>query len=301
MKHQVRRLTEGAMMLAIMGVFLLLNLQSAGLLEAYLIWAIPLPIIFYVVKHGLKAGVLLAGSAILLTLMTGNVITLFYMGSAVVIGLSYGFGVHRNKSNGWLVFATTLLTAVSLFIEMYLLAALFGYNLLAETQVIVDSLSTMQGLVMPDDMTELILAVYPIALLVMAFLQALITHFLAILMLKRLNISTRRMRPIHEFKLPMWLAAAALIGLFSGSLLGRDPSSDLRIPMTLLITISSLLLIGDAYVLIISFARARQRRWLPLMSVLALVFLPSLMIYVFIGLGLLDAFTDVRQRVVMPG
>lgn len=300
MKHSVRRLTEGAMMLAIIGVFLFLNLQSAGLLEAYFIWALPLPIIFYVVKHGFKAGALLAGSSLLLTLISGNLITLFYIVGAIVVGLTYGWGVARDRSNGWLIASTTLLTSVSLLIEMYLLAAFFGYDLLRETRVIVDQLSSVQGMLLPEDMTQLILAVYPIALLVMAFLQALVTHFMAILLLKRLNIKTRRMRPIYDFRLPMWAAALALVGLFVGSLLGRDPSSSLRIPMTLLITVSSLLLIGNAYLFILRFARLRQKRFLPFVALLALVVLPSLMIYVLIGLGLLDAFTDLRQRIESP-
>jgi uncharacterized protein YybS (DUF2232 family) len=136
MKKNVRMLTEGSMMLAIIGVFLLLNLQSAGLLEAYLIWAIPLPIIFYLTKFGFKQGLVLALATFFLTLLTGNFITLFYIGGALVVGLVYGYGVRSNRSNGWLILFTTILTAISLFIEMFVLAAVFGYNLLEETQMI---------------------------------------------------------------------------------------------------------------------------------------------------------------------
>lgn len=44
MKKQVRTITEGSMMLAIIGLFLFLNLQFAGILQTYFIIFIPLPI-----------------------------------------------------------------------------------------------------------------------------------------------------------------------------------------------------------------------------------------------------------------
>lgn len=297
MKKNVRMLTEGSMMLAIIGVFLLLNLQSAGLLEAYLIWAVPLPIIFYLTKFGFKQGLVLALATFFLTLLTGNFITLFYIGGALVVGLVYGYGVRSNRSNGWLILFTTILTAVSLFIEMFVLAAVFGYNLLEETQLIVDTISQMQGVVFPEDMTTLVLSVYPVALLLMAFLQALVTHFMAILLLKRLHITTRRMQPLQTFKLPKWLGFLALVGLFAGSWLGRSGDTDVRIMMTLVLTLSGLVLIADAFILIMITAQRKQIKYLPFLALISLVFLPSFMIYGFIGLGLMDCFTDIRDRI----
>lgn len=284
-------------MLAIIGVFLLLNLQSAGLLEAYLIWAVPLPIIFYLTKFGFKQGLVLALATFFLTLLTGNFITLFYIGGALVVGLVYGYGVRSNRSNGWLILFTTILTAISLFVEMFVLAAVFGYNLLEETQLIVDTISQMQGVVFPEDMTTLVLSVYPVALLLMAFLQALVTHFMAILLLKRLHITTRRMQPLKTFKLPKWLGFLALVGLFVGSWLGRSGDTDVRIMMTLVLTLSGLVLIADAFILIMITAQRKQIKYLPFLALISLVFLPSFMIYGFIGLGLMDCFTDIRDRI----
>lgn len=298
MKKQVRLITEGAMMLAIIGLFLVLNMQSAGLLEVYLIWALPLPIIFYMVKYGIRNGFILATATMLLSLIVGNLITLFYVATSVIIGLTYGYGVVKNKTNGWLVFVTTLITAISLFIETYLLAAFFGYNLGAETQEILAALEQVEGLVVPADIGTLVMAVYPIAMLLMAFLQALITHIAAIALLKRLKIKTRKMRPIESFRLPKWAGALTLLGLFASTLLARSDEQSLRIAMILILTISSLVLIADAYILIMMFAKMTGKRWLPTLSIFSLVLLPTLFIYVFIGLGLMDCFTDIRDRMI---
>lgn len=299
MKKQVRMITEGAMMLAIIGLFLVINLQTAGLLEIYLIWALPLPIVFYLVRYGLKQALILALATVFFSFILGNLITLFYVATAIMVGLFYGYGVHKDKTNAWLIVTTTLVTAISLFIETYLLAAFFGYDLAAETQEIIKYLNSIEGMVVPADLGTLVIALYPIAMMLLAYFQALITHIIAIFMLKRLKITTRKMKPIDGFRLPMWAGALAMVGLFSGVLLGRTEDEILRVALTIITAISSLTIIADAYILIMIYARRTQRRWLPSLSILALVLLPTVFIYVFIGLGLMDSFTDIRQRLAI--
>ena len=124
-------------MLAIIGLFLFLNLQTAGLLQVYLIWAVPLPIIFYEAKYGVRNGLILSAAALILSFIIGNIVTLFYMGTAITVGMVYGYGVRTERSNVWLLISTTLLTAVSFFIEMVLLASFFGYDIVRETNEII--------------------------------------------------------------------------------------------------------------------------------------------------------------------
>ena len=64
------------------------------------------------------------------------------------------------------------------------------------------------------------------------------------------------------------------------------------------ITVSTLVLVVDAYIVVVLFARKIKMKWLPMVSILSIVFLPSVGIYVFIGLGLLDSLTDFRQRIL---
>lgn len=298
MKKQVRVITQGAMMLAIIGLFLVLNLQTAGLLEVYMIWLMPLPIIFYVVRFGLKAGLVLAGAAIGLSFILGNYITLFYVLTAISIGLMYGYGVYKEKDNGWLLAMTTMITALSLFLEMYALAAFFGYDLARETRDIIALLKTVDGLIIPADIESLVFAVYPIALLLMAFLQSFITHVLSIFMLKRLKIKTRKMSAIETYRLPLWLGVISTIGMFSGVIMNFSGFENYRIPLVMLSTLSAVVFIVDAEIFIILYARMRKLKWLPLVSLLTLLILPMLTFYVFIGIGLMDCFTDLRQRMI---
>ena len=284
-------------MLAIIGLFLFLNLQTAGLLQVYLIWAVPLPIIFYVAKYGVRNGLILSAAALILSFIIGNIVTLFYMGTAITVGMVYGYGVRTERSNVWLLISTTLLTAVSFFIEMVLLASFFGYDIVRETNEIIAYLGQIEGLVIPEDMATLVLAVYPVAFLFMAFLQAFVTHLIATVLLKRLNIVTRKMKPLNDFKLPKWIGVIALIGLFVGSLLNRVTDVSLRMGITLILVVSMMTIVMDAFVLITIYARKTNRKFLPSLALIGIFLLPSVLIYVYIGLGLLDIFTDFRERI----
>ncbi len=296
-KNNVRKITQGAMMLSIIAVFLIINLQTAGLLELYAVWLLPLPFIFYQVQYGFKATVILSISSFILSFLLGSILTLFYVTSAIVIGLVYGYGVSKDKDNGWLIFFTTIFTAISMFLEMYVFAAFFGYDLVAETHEIVEVLKGMDGLVIPNDLESLVLGIYPVALLFMSFLQSLVIHMLSILLLKRLKIKTRKMKDLGNYRLPSWAGLLTLVGLFANLIFTSD--SDLvRQYLILAFTVSTMILLVDAYIVLVLLARKYKMRWLPMISVLSILFLPSIGIYVFIGLGLLDSITDFRKRIL---
>lgn len=294
-KNNVRKITQGAMMLSIIAVFLIINLQTAGLLELYAVWLLPLPFIFYQVQYGFKAAIILSIAALIMSFLLGSIMTLFYVTTSVVIGLVYGYGVSKDKDNAWLIFFTTVVTAISLFLEMYAFAAFFGYDLAAETHEIVQALKNIEGLVIPSDLESLVLGIYPVALIFMSFLQSLVVHMLAILLLKRLKIKTHKMKDLSNYRLPLWAGVLSLVGLFAGTLINIP---EYRQYLMLVTTTSIMVLVVDAYIVVVLFARRMKMKWLPMLSVLSIVFLPSLGIYVFIGLGLLDSLTDFRQRIL---
>jgi len=297
MKKQVRTITEGSMMLAIIGLFLFLNLQFAGILQTYFIIFIPLPILIYTIRYGFKNGLIVSFGAIFLSIMLGNIITLFYIGGGLLVGLVYGYGVNSNKSNDWLLFVSTFINAISLLLETYVLAAFIGYDLFKDTEALIESLNGIEGLVLPDNFLAQVLAITPIILLLTGFLQALITHLLSVTLLKRLNIVVRKMKPLQHIQLPKWLGVIALLGLFSSTFLYQSNDGNLQIVASLMLFVSALIIIADAFILIAIYGKRTNRKYLPTFAMLALILLPTVLIYGFIGLGLLDCFTDIRKRI----
>ena len=54
MKNDTRKITEGAMMVAIVGLMLFINRQLAGMIEYMMYWILTFPILIYTAKYGVK-------------------------------------------------------------------------------------------------------------------------------------------------------------------------------------------------------------------------------------------------------
>lgn len=70
MNNSVRKITDGAMMVALIGLFLFINRQLAGLLDLYAAWLVPLPMVMYAVKYGWKSALVPFVSVIFLSFIT---------------------------------------------------------------------------------------------------------------------------------------------------------------------------------------------------------------------------------------
>ena len=54
MNNQTKKMTEGAMMVAIVGMLLFINRQLAGMLEMVMYWVLTFPILMYTARYGVK-------------------------------------------------------------------------------------------------------------------------------------------------------------------------------------------------------------------------------------------------------
>ena len=79
MNKNVRRLTDGAMMIAITAVFLLLDRALANTLTYYLMFIMPLPMVFYGAKYGWKGSWAVYAALILVAFVVTTPQYIFYV------------------------------------------------------------------------------------------------------------------------------------------------------------------------------------------------------------------------------
>lgn len=294
MKKQVRTVTEGAMMLAMVGLFLYINRLTGHTLDGIISFIMPLPAIFYIAKYGIRQGLILSVSILIMGLLLADFISLFYVITAIVVGLSYGYGIYKDKDNGWLLIVTTIVTAISFFIEMVLLARLFGYDFQNEVSTLVTTLREMGVANMPSNIETLIMSIYPMAMFLAAFAQALITHILAIILLKRLQIKTRSMKPITQIVLPQKLALILAVGLFANIATQFTDNETVQILLTNVATFSMLMFCVDGYIFVLIYSKIIKKPYLSLLAVILFMLMP----FIGVSIGLFDSFTDLRKRVL---
>lgn len=204
MHDQTRSITEGAMMCALVGLMLFLNRQLAGILEYAMYWILSFPILIYTVKYGWKKALIPAVAMLLLALMISVPTTLFYLASALLCGMIYGYGVKAGWPNLRLLIATGILTLLSYLITMVLFAGVFGYDpqediLIAERLV---EMLSVEGV----NIAQIALIVPIMLSVTTAVLQTICVHLLAVMMLSRMHLPYPELKRIYECRMPKWIA-----------------------------------------------------------------------------------------------
>lgn len=206
MQNNVRKLTEGAVMIALIGILVLTNRYYGTLLEGFFPFVVPLPFVLYAAKYGYKDVVVVMISAILLTAILAPLTTLFIVTAGVITGVVFGCGVYYRWSSWSLLLITFCATAFSYSVTMVLFASAFGYNLNTEiteiTKVLVQAKLTLPGNL---SIEAFIRRVFPLAILFSALFEAGLVYALAILLLKRLRIYVDVIQISSDWRVPKWV------------------------------------------------------------------------------------------------
>lgn len=209
MNRETRRITDGAMMAAIIGVLLLINRQTAGLIEVSFVWILPLPMVFYATKYGYKNSLLLFVAVILLTIVLGTPQTLFYIISEMLIGLVYGGGICDKTPTRKLVIRTIIMAVIADVLSMLVFASFFGYDLaseIGEYQAVVEKAFGSVGMSVNDSsqLKQMLQTILIVSVVMSGVLEGYVTHLLSRLMLKRLRIYVEPITPIYLYYPPKW-------------------------------------------------------------------------------------------------
>lgn len=218
MNRDVRKLTDGAMMTAIVGVLLVVNRQLGGLLESMVLFLFPIPMVFYSARYGWKDSWLPYAAMVILAFVLGTPQTVFYVASESMMGMVYGSGIYAKKELRKLVIVTMLIGVAVDLLSTVIFAAFFGYDLTADTAAMttqMNQIMSQAGVSLPAtvDLTQLIKTVIILSAVLSGILEALVTHLLSLLLLKRMRYNVPKATPIALYFPPLWSGYAGLAGL----------------------------------------------------------------------------------------
>lgn len=211
MNNQTRRLSEGAMMVAMLGIMLFVNRQFANMIEFFMYWVLTFPILIYTAKYGMKYGALTALCMMLLSFMISSFTTIFYLFCCVITGLIYGEGVRRRWKNGWLLLLTGLFTFISYVITTIVLASVFGYDPKEDVELVRMLLQFVNISSSSVNMQYLVPAIVVMSAVLMSVLQTICIHLLAHILMQRLKIEAREMTSLFDLHVPKYMGIIIII------------------------------------------------------------------------------------------
>lgn len=209
MNNNVRKITEGAMMLAIVAVFFIVNRYYAGVFDYFLNFIIPYALIIYSARNTWKSSFALAFSILFLSLLFGTFVTFFFTSVAIVCGLVYSYGLQKGYNNTFLLLTTMFITTLSTIVSTLLLASLFGIDVIAEIKMLETILNSKSPVVIPANIVRI---GYLSSVIISGIIEGIAVHLLANVILKRLKIKVNPITPINKLKLPLWFAYLSFLG-----------------------------------------------------------------------------------------
>ena len=297
MNKRVRMITEGAMMVAMIGAFLMIDRQFAHILETFLFWGFPLPILLFTVKYGLRDGIVCGVCAILVAFMVASLESVVLVACSVMVGVIYGYGVHQEKNNWWLLIRTFIVSFIYYFLTMYLFAGFFGYDMIEEGKAVLEFFQPFfdSGIIAIDG--ERIIQVVMIVLLVLTpLLQTIVVHLTASLLLKRLKLAEVVIKPVAQIVMPKWLAWL-LFDIYVLIEVGMRFIDFSKYPVlfeqgVLLAQITLMLVfVFFGMIAVMVWGALWKKRWLLILATISCIFVP----YLVMAVGMLDSLTDYRR------
>lgn len=308
MNRDIRKITDGAMMIAIVGAVMLMDRQLAGTISSMVLFLFPLPMVFYAAKYGLRASGMVLGALLALVFILGTPQSIFFVGCESIIGTVYGAGVHNGTENRKIVLRTLVLGGITELLAMVVFASLFGYDMtseIAEYTAAIDQLSAQTEFTLPVSFTDpaALRNLFVMSAILTGVLEGLVTHLVSRLMLKRLRFPLPKSTPIAEYYPPKWtgyLAFAALC-VYYYTLLRPLSENVYQTAVQAAGTIGLLYLLGYGIVAVLIFVPRRFPKVSRLALFLILIFAMFLGSLFLAVTGFLYITTDIHERICKGG
>ena len=222
MRNDVRPIVSGAMCVAFMGLFYLLNQLTGALLEVYLIFLSPLPSMLYTVKYNAKMGFWVVITGYLIGFILGNFTSVFYLAAGFLGGYVCALLMKANQSKAMQFAGLFIVLLIANFMMFFVFANLFGFNFTLEVETMAKMMSEIAFVSQVFSYQDLLM-IMPVcmvfAIVLDAFLTGCVSYLLGQLIMLRLKwINPKQMiRKVKPSKWVGYLLMAGLIGFLFAS------------------------------------------------------------------------------------
>lgn len=217
MKSNTRKITEGAMIVAMIGAVLFLDRQFANAFTTTFNWLLSIPMILYSVQSDRKYSMMVFLSALFVGFLVADIQTLFYLFSALLLGVIYGEGVRNKWKHSKLILWTMCCTFVCYLISMYIFAGFFGYDLIETRREFIEMLENIEinglQIVLLIDAHTLFNVIDITSFFLLVAGESLCVHLLAHLIFMKLGFNVERIKLSLDFKYPKVLSIGGIISI----------------------------------------------------------------------------------------
>jgi len=222
--NKTLKITQGALLCAIFGAFVLLNRQTGGVMQAFLIYIYGLPITIYTAWYGFKTSVVAAAAMMLLSFLLGTPTYAFYSCTSMLIGLAFGECLYRKVSAEKTVLWVMMISILVNLLDLLFMVFISGISLNSEAvqmQEMMQEAFTKFGAGVNEESVNQVKSIFTVDTLrrilliskaLSGVVQGFLTYLIGSLVMRKLKVKVPRPKSIRELRPPVWTGYVAMGG-----------------------------------------------------------------------------------------
>ena len=303
--NKTRKITQGAMMLAILGALILIDRLTAYWFSEFVVLIAPIVIIMYSNMQSFKDGIFLSIGIIIISFLLGNFqpIYLIYIPVGVVTGLVYSYGIKKKLDKGTLAFISCVTYIVGEVIASYIIYPLLGFpvsQMISEMKLALEKGESLFGMNYASafnmaglELDKMIVIIYLISTILMGAMEGFLIHILSLFLLKRFKIADLGRVNLWDLKPNKVLAYISFLSLFTFIFRQYITNETLLYILITIAIIGFVVLLYYGYIFISLYAVFVIKKNISVFVVLLALIFPTLLIGLVI-LGFLYATGPLR-------
>lgn len=303
------KLTEGAILLAIFAVLLLITLYIPGL-GMVVNFFLSLPFLMFGAKHDWKSTAVFTLAAVLLSMILGSFLAMPLALAFGTTGAVMGYMVREGKSRFAVYIAGSVVFLVNLVAQYALSIVLFNINFIDEMVTVFRS-SVDQAINMleqmgqtPDEklikqfetMVDMIEVLVPSMFVMSSFLIVFLLQLASFPFMKRFGIQVPVWRPFRELNLPKSILWYYLITMIVALVMQPEQGTYWFWVISNLSFILQMLMVLQGIAFVFYFTHIKGYTKAVPIIVIVLMFLLPFVLYIVRILGIIDLGFDLRKR-----
>jgi uncharacterized protein YybS (DUF2232 family) len=303
------KLTEGAILLAIFAVLLLITFYIPGLGLIVNLF-LSLPFLFFGAKYDGKSTAVFTLAAVLLSMILGSLLAIPLALAYGTTGAVMGYMVRKGKSRFAAYIAGSLVFLLNLVAQYALSVILFKINIIEELMEAF-RVSTDQAIKMleqmgqtPDEklieqfetMIDMMEVLMPSMFVMASFLIVFLLQLVSFPFLKRFGIKVPYWPPFRELNLPKSILWYYLITMIAGLIMQPENGTYWFWVISNLTFILQMLMVLQGVSLVFYVTHIKEYPKAVPIIVIVLMFLLPFILYIVRILGIIDLGFDLRKR-----
>ncbi|RSD22301.1 YybS family protein [Mesobacillus subterraneus] len=303
------KLTEGAVLLAIFAVLLLITLY-VPVLGTVVLFFLSLPFMLFGAKYDGKSTAVFTIAAVLISLILGSFLAIPMALAFGATGAVMGYMVREGKSREASYIAGSVVFLVNIVAQYALSIVLFNINAIEEMVEILrasvdQSIKLMEQLGQAPDqkvvdqlalMVDMVETLVPSMFVMAAFSITFLLQLAAVPFLKRFGVKVPNWRPFRELQFPKSILWYYLIAMVAALIMQPEEGTYWYWAISNLTFILQMLMVLQGLSLVFYFTHLKgYSKAIPII-VVVLLFLFPFVLYIVRILGIIDLGFDLRKR-----